>query len=80
MAATVIRGDPKPSHDGLHRGSIESPVGLPFPVTVHVGNPSYVASGVQVDLITLPPGVTPIDVVTTRLDGVTCASPQRSEP
>ena len=47
-----------------------APVGAPFPVTMHVANHSYVASAVHVDLITQPLGVTPIDIVTTRLDGV----------
>ena len=46
------------------------PSALRLPVTMRVGNHSYVASAVHVDLITQPPGVTPIDIVTTRLDGV----------
>ena len=70
VAATVIRGDTKAEMTAYIEAPSNAPVGAPFPVTMHVGNHSYVASAVSVDLITQPPGVTPIDIVTTRLDGV----------
>ncbi len=70
VAATVIRGDTRAEMTAYIEAPSNAPVGAPFPVTMRVGNHSYVASAVHVDLITQPPGVTPIDIVTTRLDGV----------
>ncbi len=71
VAATVIRGNTRAEMAAYIEAPSTAAVGAPFPVTIHVSNHSYVASAVHVDLISPPSGVTPIDIVTTRLDGVT---------
>jgi hypothetical protein len=70
LAATVIRGDTKAEMMAYVDGASNAAVGEPFPVTVHVANHSYVASAVHVDLISPPSGVTPLYIMSMRLDGI----------
>ena len=70
LAATVIRGDTKAEMDAYVEGQSTAAVSEPFPITIHVSNHSYVASAVFADLISPPPGVTPLYITTTRLDGI----------
>ncbi len=71
IVATIIEGDPTPAMTASLTTPASAVVGATFPVTVTVSNPSYVASGVQVALTSVPAGVTRLDVQTTREDGVT---------
>ena len=71
MAATIIRGDPLPAVTAFLTAPSNPVVGSMFGVTLNVSTPSYVASGVGVQLTSPPLGVTPISVETMRLDGET---------
>ena len=71
MAATIIRGNPLPPVTASLTAPSSPALGAMFGVTLNVANPSYVASGVEVELTSLPPGVTAVEVRTTRLDGET---------
>jgi len=70
VAATVIRGNTNAEMTAYIEAPSTAALGAPFPMTVRVGNHSYVASAVRAEVISQPSGVTPIDIVTTRLDGV----------
>ena len=54
MAATIIRGDPTPAMTASLTAPCEPRRGLHFEVTLNVTTPSYVASGVQVELTAHP--------------------------
>jgi hypothetical protein len=70
--ATIIQGDPAPTIALTATPSTTAPlVGGVVTVTTRVSNPSYVASGVQLALTSLPAGLTLQGVQTTRADGVT---------
>ena len=75
IAATIIHGDPTPTMTV----SLTAPASVDgtstFEVTATVSTPSYVASGVHVELTSVPAGVTRLDVQTTRYDGVTTVFP-----
>ena len=70
MAAMVIT-DPTPAMTAYVTTPATVVGGSTFPVTVWVSSPSYVASGVQVDLSSVPAGVKLVDVTAAREDGVT---------
>jgi serine protease AprX len=72
LAALIIEGNPAPRMSLAVTPSTRNPlVGSTFTVTTSVSNPSYVASGVQLGLTSLPAGLTLQGVQTTREDGVT---------
>jgi hypothetical protein len=70
MSAIVIRGDPTPPITASLSVPPSVLVGSTFSLTATVSNLSYVASGVQLGLTSIPSGVTLLDVRTTREDGV----------
>ncbi|MGH7358983.1 MAG: CARDB domain-containing protein, partial [Candidatus Rokuibacteriota bacterium] len=70
LAATVIRGNTKAEMDAYLEGQSTAAVNEEFPITIRVSNHSYVASAVLADLISPPPGVTPLYITSTRLDGI----------
>ena len=71
LAATVIRGSPSGDMTAYIEAPSNATVGSRFPVTMHLVNYAYVASAVQVKLVSPPPGVRRLSMRTTRLDGVT---------
>jgi len=71
IAATIIHGDPTPAMTASLTAPASVVAGATFGVTATVSTPSYVASGVQVALTSIPSGVTLLDIQTTRYDGVT---------
>jgi Subtilase family/CARDB len=71
LAAVIILGNPTPPITAVLTAPPSPVVGSTFAVTAAVSSPSYVASGVQVEPMALPLGVTLLDVQTTRWDGVT---------
>lgn len=72
IAATIIRGDPTPNMGlALSASSTTPSVGSTVTITATVRNPSYVASGVHLQRMNLPAGLTDQGVSTTREDGVT---------
>jgi hypothetical protein len=71
LSAMIIRGDPAPRATAYTTGTANPAVGEAFGVTVNVSTPSYVASGVHVEPVTVPAGVTPLFREMVRLDGVT---------
>jgi len=83
MSAVVIRGDvlpgarvvSPPAMRAYTSGPTTVQVGSLINVAVGVANDSYVASGVQVEPVTMPTGVLPLDRETTRLDGVSMSFP-----
>jgi hypothetical protein len=70
MVAHVVRGDPNPIVNTFVTAPTNAPVGSTFDVTFSFATDSYVTSGVHAQLITLPNGVTPVSLRTTRHDGV----------
>jgi hypothetical protein len=70
MVAHVVRGDPKPLVNTFVTAPPNAAVGSTFDVTFRFATDSYVTSGVHAELITLPNGVTPVSLKTTRHDGV----------
>jgi hypothetical protein len=68
--AHVVRGDPKPLVNTFVTAPPTAAVGSTFDVTFSFATDSYVTSGVHAQLITLPGGVTPVSLKTTRHDGV----------
>lgn len=78
MSALIVRGDvlplarvqsSPPAMTAYASGPTSAGVGSLVTVAVNVANDSYVASGVQVQPVSVPSGVLPLDVQTTRLDG-----------
>jgi hypothetical protein len=70
MVAHVVRGDPTPTVNAVMTGPSDSTVGSIFDVTLSLSTPSYVTSGVHVQLTSLSQGVTPLRLRTRRHDGV----------
>src|SRR5262245_15390181 len=70
MVAHVVRGDPKPIVNTFVTAPTTTPVGSTFDVTFSFATDSYVTSGLHTELVTLPNGVTPVSLKTTRHDGV----------
>jgi hypothetical protein len=75
IAATIIRGSPTPPVTAFMTATPNPTVGSTFGVTVNVSTPAYVASAVQVEPSSIPLGVTPREIQTMRLDGVTMIFP-----
>jgi hypothetical protein len=83
MSAVVIRGDvlpgarvvSPPAMRAYTSGPTTVQVGSLINVAVGVANDSYVASGVQVGPVTVPTGVLPLEIETTRLDGTAMRFP-----
>ncbi|PWU17547.1 MAG: serine protease [Candidatus Rokuibacteriota bacterium] len=71
IAAVIIRGDPTPPMTAFMSAPSSVTVGQTFTVGVTVENSSYLAQGVQVEPTLIPLGVTLVDVLTERWDGVT---------
>ena len=70
MVAHVVRGDPKPVVNTFVTAPTNAAVGSTFDVKFSFATDSYVTSGVHAELVTLPNGVTPVSLKTTRHDGV----------
>lgn len=82
MSALIVRGDAlplariqstSPAMRAYTSGPTSAGVGTPITVAVGAANDSYVASGVQIEPISVPSGVLRIDVQTTLLDGTTAS-------
>ena len=54
-------------------------IGSTFGLTVNVGTQAYVGSAVWVEPVSIPAGVTPLYIETTRLDGITMRFPSARE-
>ncbi len=71
ITATVIQGDPTPAMNLTASSSTSAPLlNNIFTVTTVVSNPSYVASGVHLELTSIGSGLTLQNVQTIRKDGV----------
>jgi hypothetical protein len=70
LVAHVVRGDPQPIVNTFVTAPTNTPVGSTFDVTFSFATDSYVTSGLHAELVTLPIGVTPVSLKTTRHDGV----------
>jgi hypothetical protein len=71
MTAVIIRGDPTPTMNAVVNAPANPVVGTEFDVTMSLVTSGYVASGVQVQPLPLPAGVTLLGSKTARLDGFT---------
>jgi hypothetical protein len=72
IAAVIVRGDPTPAMTlSATPSSADPPVGSTFTVTTRVSSPSYVTSGVNLDIPEVSSGLQFLGVSTTREDGVT---------
>ena len=71
MAAVVIQGDPSPDISFTGWASTSTPCkGNTFTITTSVYNPSFIASGVHLEMTGMSSGLTLTGVSTTREDGV----------
>jgi serine protease AprX len=70
LAAMVIRGDPAPGMTGYVTAPATALLYSTFPVTVSVTTPSYVASGVRMEIASHSPWAEPSFVRTTQYDGI----------
>ena len=70
LAAMVIRGDPAPGITGYVTAPATAMLYSTFPVTVSVTTPSYVASGVRMEVASHSPWAEPSFVRTTQYDGI----------
>ncbi|MEN0004968.1 MAG: S8 family serine peptidase [Bacteroidota bacterium] len=72
VVATVIKGDPTPNiklDASLHAGNTS--VGSTIKITTSVSNPSYIASGVFLERLNIPSGLTFVDVTAKSKDNIT---------
>ncbi len=71
LSATVIRGDPTPAMNFSATASTPTPaLNTSFTITTQVGASAYVASGVHIEISSLPSGVVFDNVSITREDGI----------
>ena len=72
IAVKIQRGDPTPLTTLTATPSATTvALGATFTISTRVSNTAYEAYGVHLSLPEMPPGVTLLDVSTTREDGVT---------
>lgn len=71
IAATVIKGDPTPGMSVSTSASTTTPaVNTNFTINTRVGADAYIASGTNIEISSMSPGLQVINIATTREDGI----------